>query len=920
MTKRPIASWIWKILRITVILIFISGLVDVTVVIAHRVAYMFRPQTPIKEVLNSPISEYAIKAPAAIPTPKGPFDDLLKNPDLGSKPIVKETVYLYVSPQEIFATYEIYLPKDHPLLSSVQQSVQANQADTMVNKILGPITLSWTPLQFPVVNTLITSDETTARLYITSKAIVPDRSSYSVLIRYPYEFNLQIQQREVVIKTTQAQVWSAGEVPFSKSEESTAFHRAVSPNEFYLAIEFPAGAISSPEPERKPTPSLAQVLSKSLDPPVLNAILYGVLAGLPFLLFLYWAKKYDFAGEQPGFQNKVEVVQLYLVLHFGLYFFLAVNDAVTEWGNPAISAFRWWQQNTIQLFELYERQHEYFLPRMLMFLCAWPLIVHRWERQHGSTSTRWKDRGAQTLLALIFASLVFSAMFSIYRIPNFSIANANVINAYTLMISVLLFALIAALLGLAFEIFDRRRAGATLIMFVSLAILLIAEIFPTVSDVRRGNFVITGKIIGGLVVLITALVLIFTFARLIYRLVAGEPLSRAWAGWAFRKRAVVLMVIAAAALSTRTWPPENVHVMSLGYILRNLLLLGVIWSLVSFLRDKASDALWLHLPESTRRAGILLAMVSFYSPTTRWNYIPVTFLVGFLMLDKWLLPSRRFDKSLFVEIRGKLPDLIRKVIRFNDEEKTLTSLNKELLSKVAKGDMSHEDYDQKFQAQSNVVETLKADLTIQGRFAKEVILAFGPTDSAWQNGKKAAQYGIWFALPWTILFLRDIVRGSAYQDGYLILDVVAWILAFMLPWVSYGFVFGYFYPYIKGKNGVKKAVSLFLTIVLPQLVWTVLARTLDSEYWFSFGFWVLQVFVHTMLLGLVAGDYETFRKAGYRWKHLLEIHRLGALSAWASSIVIAIGAAVGALITSGATQVFVSVLKFAADNVSATGK
>ncbi|MEY3282876.1 MAG: hypothetical protein RIR86_889, partial [Acidobacteriota bacterium] len=76
-------------------------------------------------------------------------------------------------------------------------------------------------------------------------------------------------------------------------------------------------------------------------------------------------------------------------------------------------------------------------------------------------------------------------------------------------------------------------------------------------------------------------------------------------------------------------------------------------------------------------------------------------------------------------------------------------------------------------------------------------------------------------------------------------------------------------------------------------------------------FWALQIFVQSMLIGLVAGDYEILRKAGYRFADLLEIHRLSSLSAWASSLLVAISAAIATLLTSGAVEVLSSVLKYA---------
>src|SRR5215217_6432288 len=56
--------------------------------------------------------------------------------------------------------------------------------------------------------------------------------------------------------------------------------------------------------------------------------------------------------------------------------------------------------------------------------------------------------------------------------------------------------------------------------------------------------------------------------------------------------------------------------------------------------------------------------------------------------------------------------------------------------------------------------------------------------------------------------------------------------------------------------------------------------------------------IQCMLLGLISGDYETLRRAGLSWRHLIGVHNLGSLVAWGSSVLVAVGAAITTLLTS----------------------
>jgi hypothetical protein len=349
---------------------------------------------------------------------------------------------------------------------------------------------------------------------------------------------------------------------------------------------------------------------------------------------------------------------------------------------------------------------------------------------------------------------------------------------------------------------------------------------------------------------------------------------------------------------------------SLAWILRVLFLTALVWILVDYLRTTSEENDWLNLPESAREAGILLALSMFYSPTTRWKYIPISFIVGYVVLRLWLLPEKQFDRSVFSKVKAGMITMIDRVIAFNDAERALKTLKKELLTKLGKGEIEPLLYTNKLQQQANTVNALKQELTVHKRFAKHLVLAFGPGDSAWENGKKVALYSLLFSIPWWLLYLRDLVKAPATFEGYLILDLLTRIILFVLPWLSYGFIFGYFYPHIRGHNGIQKGLVLFLTIVVPDLIWTALALPLDQDNWLSFGFWVLQIFVHAMLLGMIAGDFAVMRANGFRWSQLLEFYRLSSLSAWASSVILALAAAAGTLITSGATQIITTAFKY----------
>jgi hypothetical protein len=67
---------------------------------------------------------------------------------------------------------------------------------------------------------------------------------------------------------------------------------------------------------------------------------------------------------------------------------------------------------------------------------------------------------------------------------------------------------------------------------------------------------------------------------------------------------------------------------------------------------------------------------------------------------------------------------------------------------------------------------------------------------------------------------------------------------------------------------------------------------LAADAWTSLTFWALQLFVLVLIAGMFAGDLETLRASNLGLRHLLDVHDLGSLTAYASTIIAAIGAAV----------------------------
>ncbi|MFI6661476.1 hypothetical protein ACIBL8_38845 [Streptomyces sp. NPDC050523] len=149
------------------------------------------------------------------------------------------------------------------------------------------------------------------------------------------------------------------------------------------------------------------------------------------------------------------------------------------------------------------------------------------------------------------------------------------------------------------------------------------------------------------------------------------------------------------------------------------------------------------------------------------------------------------------------------------------------------------------------------------------------------------------ALPWAIY---ELVTGSPVgADAFMpfFLGETSVTLRF-LHWTIYGFVFGYFYPLLRGLAPIGKAAVLMLSI-LPAEILPMVTLTVDPQYakkpsWRDMavvcGGLAGQTFVICMGLGL-CWEWWLARVAGMKWSQVRNFRRLSSVTVPAGTVLVA---------------------------------
>ncbi len=335
---------------------------------------------------------------------------------------------------------------------------------------------------------------------------------------------------------------------------------------------------------------------------------------------------------------------------------------------------------------------------------------------------------------------------------------------------------------------------------------------------------------------------------------------------------------------------------------------GVLWLLHSHGRDSQRIAA---MPRAVGLLALSATLYAYSSPISGGKLL--TFLIGWLLLDRLVvLPSGRWEsleRLLQVVVRER-EGLLQKILDLNALENAYVSTRQKDRERLNSGELKFDEYQKNNQEAWRQLTEARADAAVENRPAKELVLAFGPEPTAWGNGIRGATFGLLFALPWLLLAAWSIFEQPRSPHPYPLWVLAQGLLSTLLHWTIIGFLYGYFFPYIRGNSGLLKSFWIFLAIVVPFSV-VALSNASTADHARAVGLWLTQTLIQIFSLGLFAFDHATLRKSGLRsWRLLFEVHDLPTVGLSLSSLFVAFGVALTTSLQSSAPRLVELALKF----------
>ena len=171
-----------------------------------------------------------------------------------------------------------------------------------------------------------------------------------------------------------------------------------------------------------------------------------------------------------------------------------------------------------------------------------------------------------------------------------------------------------------------------------------------------------------------------------------------------------------------------------------------------------------------------------------------------------------------------------------------------------------------------------------------------PPDPA--AGRRGALVGILAGLaPAVMLFLKT--RPALSWSGYPVLDFLGFTAWLVLIWPALGWAMGYFLPFIRGRNGINKALCVYIAVgaSLPMnLLW------LDGSEWKITAIYYLAGYAFLLIIGVVLSDLMALVSAGLSPLAWVQVHNWRFLVTWSTALIAAIGTATAVFLSTAATD------------------
>lgn len=290
----------------------------------------------------------------------------------------------------------------------------------------------------------------------------------------------------------------------------------------------------------------------------------------------------------------------------------------------------------------------------------------------------------------------------------------------------------------------------------------------------------------------------------------------------------------------------------------------------------------------------------------RWMYLPLSLLAGYLALRYLAMPIDRVLDG--VTARPRPAALLGRALASWRDLEFVTSQQQSIATDSAGAlrdvliKEGARSYNRSLRAVARSQSRLgrrRDQLRLAARDATSRVFdheGLAPSAGAARTGLIT---GCVFAIvPALVLALSSKPPGQV--TDYPALDLLGQAAWTVVLWPFLGWCVGYFLPYLKGDNGVKKALWLYLAVLLATLPRELIYN--DGPGWISALVFDLELLAFLLICTVVTCEFLVLKEAGLRITDWTKVHNWRFVVTWSSTVLAALGTAAATFLSTAATD------------------
>jgi len=826
-------------------------------------------------------------------------------------------VLLDLSQAQATVTLRAQFDRCSPLLQQLRATMSGSTVlnaralnhirETVFNSVnVGNALPSFKALQISVDDKAPDTVQVSTQAHFTDDELTGEETSYQVFVGNQGAWPAAATTIHIKVSADMG-IWSDHPVPHAQTGTQVSWVN-LPPEDAGLALNVTRAdapiqtMLRSTDPVARVAPTLIQAIRGQLA--VLNPLWLGLGYGLPFVALLWWARRQATPGDLVA-QALIRGCGLALLLLAGL----TLAETVERLGWAA------WQP---ALYDtgLPHPSRTTATAKIVFIALIWPTLAALWLQGKlvrpaaalGWTVGMLVVTGVSTLLTLVQLKELhrFNQLGLNFQVNPLSLSLSPQ-GAMTLVAALLVFGLSAW--WLAIESVGFLRSASSFCKWV-LGMVLAWLLSRWLTDAHEP-----------MMAALLALPFGWAFARAsVYWWPSGADGLSPGRRW-------LLSLLGALTMAWLTTPPVSPgHGTSAAWLLSStawawahLWQVAAVGLLVYWLTLHAAQARLARLPPSQQSAAWVFLLVVFYwRASSDWVPMLLALAIGWALTRYWVFAPRPLRLPTSSRPR-MLHDALKVMSRHRELSSWQRDMQKGLSEQWAKGDATLT------KAQNRSGELHRAIAAseypdMRARALAQLALNVGSSAKANLAAWRGALMATLLSLPWITSYCVNVSRSGPPLTNAFAVSQLAFIVLDLLRWPALGYFLMYYYPHLRGRNGIEKGLCLAAALILPSLGATVLWNASDTDAWLSLLYWSLQVFICCMTIGVGLGDLGALRRAGKGPRSLKEIYKLSTLAAWLSSLALAAGGAATTLLVSQMGSLFSAGLKLLLPDTPPIGK